>query len=139
MKPCPRFTFGVGDRFARGAVAQLRAFIAARDLGIDIIPVWNKSNREHNIIGSQPQSTRDAADAAIRELGWQGEYLLDADHINLSTVDRFIAPCDFFTLDVAEDIGKPADPADAAAFIDRHPELIGSVAIEDDRSISAAS
>jgi len=24
---------------------------------------------------------------------------LDADHINLTTVERFIGPCDFFTID----------------------------------------
>jgi len=129
MKTCPKFTFGVGDRFAHGAHAQLQAFIAAKELGIDITPVWNKSNREHDIIGSEPQQTRDAADQAVADLGWTGNYLLDADHINLATVDRFIAPCDFFTLDVADDIGEAADPADVAAFIGKHPELIGSITI----------
>ncbi|HEX5791008.1 MAG TPA: tagaturonate epimerase family protein [Luteolibacter sp.] len=129
MKHCPHFTFGVGDRFARGAHAQLQAFIEAKQLGVEICPVWNKSNREHDIIGSQPQSTRDAADRAVADLGWSGPYLLDADHINLKTVDRFIAPCDFFTLDVADDIGEAADPADIAAFIEKHPELIGEVRI----------
>ncbi len=130
MKICPKYTFGVGDRFANGAHAQLAAFIEARKLGIDITPVWNKSNREHNIIGSEPLQTRMAADQAVTDLGWTGEYLLDADHINLTTVDRFVTPCDFFTLDVADDIGEAADPADVAAFIARHPELIGSVVIE---------
>lgn len=130
MKLCPKYTFGVGDRFANGAHAQLIAFIEAKKLGIDIVPVWNKSNREHNIIGSEPVQTRQAADKAVADLGWTGEYLLDADHINLSTVDRFVAPCDFFTLDVADDIGEAADPADVAAFIAKHPELIGTVAIE---------
>lgn len=130
MKICPKYTFGVGDRFAHGAHAQLQAFIAAKELGVDIVPTWNKSNREHEIIGSEPQSTRDAADQAVKDLGWEGEYLLDADHINLSTVDRFIAPCDFFTLDVADDIGEAADPADVEAFIANHPELIGSIQIE---------
>jgi hypothetical protein len=130
MKTCPKYTFGVGDRFANGAHAQLQAFIAAKELGIDICPVWNKSNREHDIIGSQPQTTRDAADKAVADLGWSGPYLLDADHINLKTVDRFIAPCDFFTLDVADDIGTPADPEEVTAFIERHPELIGKIQIE---------
>jgi hypothetical protein len=130
MKTCPKYTFGVGDRFANGAHAQLTAFIEAKKLGIDIVPVWNKSNREHNIIGSEPSQTRAAADKAVADLGWTGEYLLDADHINLSTVDRFVAPCDFFTLDVADDIGEAADPADVSAFITRHPELIGTVAID---------
>jgi len=129
MKTCPKFTFGVGDRFANGAHAQLAAFIAAKKLGIDITPVWNKSNREHNIIGSEPSQARQAADQAVADLGWTGEYLLDADHINLSTVDRFVGPCDFFTIDVADDIGQTADPADVAAFIGRHPELTGTVAI----------
>lgn len=130
MKSCPKYTFGVGDRFANGAHAQLAAFVEAKKLGIDITPVWNKSNREHNIIGSEPTQTREAADKAVADLGWTGDYLLDADHINLSTVERFVAPCDFFTLDVADDIGSTADPADVEAFISRHPELIGTVAIE---------
>lgn len=130
MKTCPKYTFGVGDRFANGAHAQLAAFIEAKKLGIDITPVWNKSNREHNIIGSEPIQTRQAADKAVADLGWTGEYLLDADHINLSTVDRFVTPCDFFTLDVADDIGEAANPADVSAFIAKHPELIGTVAIE---------
>jgi hypothetical protein len=130
MKICPKYTFGVGDRFANGAHAQLAAFIEARKLGIDITPVWNKSNREHNIIGSEPSQTRQAADKAVADLGWTGDYLLDADHINLTTVDRFVAPCDFFTLDVADDIGEAADPADVETFIAKHPELIGTVAIE---------
>lgn len=130
MKPCPKFTFGVGDRFAHGAHAQLTAFIEAKKLGIQIVPVWNKSNREHNIIGSEPSETRAAADKAVADLNWMEDYLLDADHINLATVDRFIAPCDFFTLDVADDIGQAADDSDIQAFIDRHPELVGNVAIE---------
>ncbi len=60
---------------------------------------------------------------------WTKPYFLDADHINLKTVDRFVAPCDFFTLDVAEMIGKPAAPADVEAFVGRHPELVGEVTI----------
>jgi hypothetical protein len=130
MKTCPPFTFGVGDRFAHGAHAQLQAFMEAQKLGIAITPVWNKSNREHRIIGSEPQSTRDAADLAVKDLGWDGDYFLDADHINFDTVDRFVAPCDFFTLDVADDIGTAAEPEAIQAFIDKHPELIGTIAIE---------
>lgn len=130
MRPCPKFTFGVGDRFAHGAHAQLTAFIEAKKLGIDICPVWNKSNREHLIIGSEPSQTREAADKAVADLNWSGPYLLDADHINFATVDRFVAPCDFFTLDVADDIGEAADPSDVEGFIARHPELVGTLAIE---------
>ena len=129
MKTISRFSFGVGDRFARQAKPQLRAFQLAADHGVALVPVWNKSNREHNIIGSEPSGTRAAADAAVAALGWINDYHLDADHINLTTVDRFLAPCDFFTLDVADDIGRPADPADVDAFLQRHPELVGTIAI----------
>jgi hypothetical protein len=119
----------VGDRFAHQAKAQLAACVKAAQAGIEVSPVWNKSNREHNIIGSDPAQTRKAADAAVKELGWTQPYFLDADHINLTTVERFLAPCDFFTLDVAEMIGKPAAEADVKAFVARHPELIGNVTI----------
>ncbi|HTH52559.1 MAG TPA: tagaturonate epimerase family protein [Edaphobacter sp.] len=129
MKQLPRFSIGVGDRFAHQAKAQLAACIKAKEAGLEVVPVWNKSNREHNIIGSEPSQTRKAADAAVKELGWSAPYYLDADHINLNTVDRFLAPCDFFTLDVADMIGKPADAADVKAFVSRHPELIGTVTI----------
>ena len=125
----PKFSIGVGDRFAHQAKAQLAACILAADAGVDVVPVWNKSNREHTIIGSEPSQTRHAADAAVHDLGWTKPYFLDADHINLKTVDRFLGPCDFFTLDVADLIGEPAKPDDVSAFVERHPELVGTVTI----------
>jgi len=125
----PKFSIGVGDRFAHQAKAQLAACILAADAGVDVVPVWNKSNREHTIIGSEPSQTRHAADAAVHDLGWTKPYFLDADHINLKTVDRFLEPCDFFTLDVADLIGEPAKPDDVSAFVERHPELVGTVTI----------
>ncbi len=125
----PKFSVGVGDRFAHQAKAQLAACVMAAKAGVEVSPVWNKSNREHMIIGSEPSETRTAADAAVKELGWTKPYFLDADHINLKTVERFLAPCDFFTLDVAEMIGQPADAKDVAAFVKRHPELVGTVTI----------
>ena len=54
---------------------------------------------------------------------------MDADHIRLETVDRFLAPSDFFTIDVADTIGKPAPAEAVAAFARRHPELTGTVVI----------
>jgi len=125
----PRFSVGVGDRFAHQAKAQLAACVLAADAGVVVVPVWNKSNREHMIIGSEPSQTRMAADAAVQDLGWSKPYFLDADHITVKTVVRFLDPCDFFTLDVADSIGQPADPADVATFVQRHPELVGTVKI----------
>jgi hypothetical protein len=125
----PKYSIGVGDRFAHQAKAQLAACIKAADAGVEVVPVWNKSNREHTIIGSEPSQTRAAADAAVKEMGWTKPYFLDADHINLKTVQRFLDPCDFFTLDVADLIGKPAKPEDVTAFLAKHPELVGAVEI----------
>jgi len=122
-----KYSVGTGDRFAQQAKAQLQACVQALSSGIEVIPVWNKSNREHMIIGSEPTSARQAADAAVKALNWKLPYFLDADHITPVTVDRFLAPCDFFTFDVADFIGQPADPADIDAFVKRHPELLGSI------------
>jgi hypothetical protein len=125
----PKYSVGVGDRFAHQARAQLRACLLAAERGAEVVPVWNKSNREHLIIGSEPASTRAAADAAVRDLGWSQPYFVDADHINLKTFDRFLAPCDFFTIDVADNIGQAPDPEQVQRFLSRHPELVGEIAI----------
>jgi len=124
-----KFSFGIGDRFAHQAQAQLAACMMVAKQGVDIIPVWNKSNREHTIIGSEPASTRAAAAAAIKALGWTQPWHVDADHIRFDTVDRFLPHSDFFTIDVADSIVKPADPRSVKAFADRHLELAGRILI----------
>jgi tagaturonate epimerase len=124
-----RYTFGVGDRFAHQAAAQLRAFQKMEERGVEVIPVWNKSNREHTFVGSHPQSVYDAAALAIKELGWSKPWHVDADHIGLPTVDPFLPCSDFFTIDVADSIGKPVDKADIDAFVSKHDELQGSIQI----------
>src|SRR5476651_2907151 len=124
-----KFSFGMGDRFAHQGKAQLRACVLATELGAEVVPVWNKSNREHTFIGTEPSSLRAEADAAVKALGWKKSYHVDADHIRLETVNRFIAPSDFFTIDVADSIAKPAAAADVHAFVARHPELTGTVSI----------
>ena len=128
-KSLEQYSLGVGDRFAHQAKPQLAACMMAARQGATIIPVWNKSNREHKIVGSEPAGTRAAADRAVRELGWKCSYYLDADHINLGTVDRFLAPCDFFTLDVADTIGTAPAPGAVDEFLRRHPELAGRIEI----------
>ncbi len=54
---------------------------------------------------------------------------MDADHITATTVERFLDPCDFFTLDVAGSIGRPADAAAVEAFCTRHGELTTGVEV----------
>jgi tagaturonate epimerase len=111
-----KYSFGIGDRFNHEGEAQLRAIIKAVSRGIDLTPVWNKSNREHDIVHSEPEDTRHEADSAVRSLGWKGHYFVDADHINLTNVDRFIEYSDFFTLDVAAYIGNQSLPEEVVTF-----------------------
>ena len=54
-----KYSFGIGDRFAHEGVNLLKALVAAeRRFGVHFTPVWNKSNREHTIIGTEPSSAR---------------------------------------------------------------------------------
>ncbi|PIF02091.1 MAG: hypothetical protein CR996_01390 [Draconibacterium sp.] len=112
-----KYSFGVGDRFNHQGEAQLSALIMATSEGVEVTPVWNKSDREHKIVHSEPYETRIEADSAVKNLGWEGPYFVDADHINLTNVDRFIEHCNFFTLDVAMYIGNPSSQEDIDAFV----------------------
>ncbi|HTU00789.1 MAG TPA: tagaturonate epimerase family protein [Candidatus Sulfotelmatobacter sp.] len=115
-----KYSMGIGDRFGRQGVAQLTACVQAKSLGADIVPVWNKSNREHLIVHTHPDSVRAEADAAVKALGWTAPYHVDADHIGLKTVDNFIGGSDFFTLDVADFVGEFAPEAEVQDFVARH-------------------
>jgi hypothetical protein len=125
----PKFSMGIGDRFAHQGPAQLQAFVKARLAGVEVAPVWNKSNREHNIVHSEPSSVRDEANSAVSQLRWQGPYFVDADHIGLATVDRFLAASDLFTIDVADFIGKPASDESIKAFVSAHAKYAGSLKV----------
>ena len=125
-----KYSLGTGDRFAHQGEAQLKALMQASSLpGINIVPVWNKSNREHLIVQSTPAETRKEADAAVKALGYTGAYFVDADHINLTNVDKFIDTSDFFTLDVAVFIGKKAAPTDIDSFVAANQHYTGILQI----------
>lgn len=123
------YSMGIGDRFGRQGRAQLAAFVEAQRLGLDITPVWNKSAREHRLVGTAPADVRAEADDAVRALGWNRPYFVDADHVGLTTVESFLGPCDFFTLDVADFIGKAAPAEDIAAFGRRMSRYRGELAV----------
>lgn len=129
MKKIARYSFGMGDRFGRQATAQLEAVVEAQKAGMAVTPVWNKSNREHNLIGTEPASVRAGAVAAVEALHWKGEWHVDADHIGLGTVDRFLDSSDFFTIDVADFSGQPADPALVEKFVDSLRPRFGEVSL----------
>jgi hypothetical protein len=126
-----KYSFGIGDRFGQQGKAQLAAIIRARQKGVEISPVWNKSHREHGIIGTKPADTRREADDAVRACGWNGAYFVDADHIGLNTVDRFIKSSDFFTLDVADFIARTVSESELNSFMRKHAKYIGKLSIEE--------
>jgi hypothetical protein len=131
MKQLATYSMGVGDRFGRQGRAQLSAFERLlRKRGVAVSPVWNKSNREHTIVGTRPESVRAEADAAVKSAGWTLPYHVDADHIGLKNVDGFVAASDFFTLDVADFIGETCEEGDIYGFIARHESLIGTHVID---------
>lgn len=125
-----KYSFGTGDRFGMQGKAQLKAIMKAGDAGIDIVPVWNKSNREHQIINTTPDMVRKEADDAVKKLNWNKSYYVDADHINLSNVDSFVEHSDFFTIDVADFIGKRAESGEIDAFLKNHSRYTGKLEIE---------
>ncbi len=124
-----KFSFGTGDRFAHQGEAQLQASILAKQAGIELTHVWNKSFREHKTVKSDPISVREEADAAVKALGWTGQYCVDADHINMDTVDGFAACSDFFTLDVADYIGKKVSQAEIDEFVNKYSKYVGELSI----------
>ena len=100
-----------------------------QEQGVEVAPVWNKSNREHSFIGSEPASVQKAAKAAVEALGWKGSWHVDADHIGMKTVDRYMDCADFYTIDVADFIGQETPGPIIEDFVKSHPELIGSISI----------
>lgn len=124
-----KYSFGTGDRFAHQGDAQLQGSILAKKAGIELTHVWNKSFREHKTVKSDPSSVRYEADNSVKALGWKGQYLVDADHINMETVDGFVPYSDFFTLDVADYIGKETSAEEINAFVSNYSKYIGQLSI----------
>jgi hypothetical protein len=131
MKKLGKYSFGLGDRFGHQGSAQLRAIMDASAKGIEINPVWNKSNREHSIIGTSPSDVRHEADMVTKKAGYNKPYFVDADHINIENVERFIESSDFFTIDVASYIGKKAGKEEIEEFLAGAQKYTGSITIPD--------
>ena len=124
-----KYTIGIGDRFGCQGKAQLNALVKAKEQGLHVVPAWNKSYREHSITHSQPEDVRMEADEAVRALGWKESYYVDADHVGLKNVDLFLDSSDFFTLDVADSIGRPPDESLLEHFVEKYSTYAGSLVI----------
>lgn len=129
MKTIGKYSFGIGDRFGHQGEAQLAAIIQAKDAGVEFTPVWNKSFRECSITKSEPIDTRKEADHAVQTLNWKSDYFVDADHINMTNVDSFIECCNFFTIDVADYIGKRASHNAIRNFVMQNEKYLGKLYI----------
>ncbi len=129
MKSIGKYSIGMGDRFGHQGSYQLKAVMEAEKKGVEITPVWNKSNREHMIIGTEPADVRKEADMVTTNAGFKRQYFVDADHINIDTVDRFIECSDFFTIDVASYIGKQAGNDEIKAFVEGAVKYTGTISI----------
>ena len=108
MLTLSKFSFGVGDRFAHQARAQLQACMKAAAQGAEVVPVWNKSHREHTTVGSQQPSVPAAADSAVRALGLKQPLPRDAEHLRQETVNCSLASTDFYSPLLAD---SPVTPA----------------------------
>ena len=133
MKKLGKYSIGLGDRFGHQGHAQLKAIIEAGKKGVEITPVWNKSNREHTIIGTHPSDVRTEADTVTKNAAFTKPYFVDADHINLDTVDKFIGSSDFFTVDVASYIGKLASESEIDRFLESAGKYSGKVSSAGDQ------
>ena len=126
-----KYSLGIGDRFAHQGKAQLAAIKKAKVEGLNIIPVWNKSFREHQIISSNPKDTRHEADSSVKSLEWKDPYFVDADHIGIKSVDYFIEYSDFFTIDVADFIGKETDSGKIKDFVKKCKSYTREITLPD--------
>lgn len=129
MAALSKFSFGIGDRFGKEGKAQLQAILKIWEAEVEVTPVWNKSNREHKTVGSSPESVREEADKAVKALDFKGAYFVDADHIDLQTVDPYLSVSNFFTIDVAEFIGRKASEKEEQEFLQFFKAYTGDVEI----------
>jgi hypothetical protein len=124
-----KYSLGIGDRFAHQGKPQLAAIKKAKAKGLNITPVWNKSYREHQIINSKPHDTRREADLSVKSLEWTDPYFVDADHIGIKSVDYFIDSSDFFTIDVADFIGKEVNNRSIKDFVKKCKNCTGEITL----------
>ena len=122
-----KYSIGIGDRFGHQGKALLKAVLKAQEGGINLAIVWNKSFREHKITNTQPINVLKEAQEAVNALNWKGDYYIDADHINLSNVELFLDSCNYFTIDVADYIGKNASKQSTEKFIQKYNKYLGEI------------
>ncbi|MEN8122198.1 MAG: tagaturonate epimerase family protein [Bacteroidota bacterium] len=120
-----KYSFGTGDRFRKEGRAQLSAIQEINKTGVQVVPVWNKSHREHTIVKTKQDSVLKEAQEAVKANNWTGNFYVDADHISMANVDEFMESSNFFTIDVAHFIGKSATGDERKEFVENHSKYLG--------------
>lgn len=129
MEQLGKYSFGIGDRFGKEGKAQLAAVMKMQNDGVMVTPVWNKSDREHKTVGTNPETVKAEAEIAVESLNYKGGYLIDADHIKLDTVQPYLEVSNFFTIDVADKMGKPSKETDKKSFLEFCKDYTGDLKI----------
>ena len=138
MDQLRKFSLGIGDRFAQQGVFQLEALLEASKLGVHISPVWNRSNREHQVLETNPLAVRQEADHAVKTLDWSDSYFVDADKITIDTVDKYISHANYFSVDVSGEIDRSADDKEINRLVEVCNDALGVATVDgvDDHEIT---
>jgi len=111
-----KYSVGIGDRFGLEGADSCGAFLAARDRGVTITRSGTSRTREHSLIGTDLRRAAEA-DAAVKACQWTGPYFVDAESTSAwPPVDKFSRRVTFFTIDVADSIGKSAADSSIAKY-----------------------
>jgi hypothetical protein len=115
LNPVPlglQTSFGFGDRIGLATPGHVAALVAT---GGNIAPIFaQQSVRENTRIGRTPQQVMDDAMWGIFEMGWNGRWGADADHVKeISHVSPFVqAGYTFFTIDPSDHVDNDAQTDD---------------------------
>ena len=129
MLQLEKYSIGVGDRFAHQAKAQLRACIDAAGRGIDVVPVWNKSFREHGIVGSRPEERARGRGPGGQGAGLERAPITWTRTTSTWTRSRVHRGQRFFHPGRRQRHRPPVPAAAIEAFLARHPELVGRIEV----------
>jgi len=125
----PPFSFGFGDRFSLHGHAFVKAIKELQANGINIFPVWNKSHTEYKSTADTPKQMYLSIKNCAQEASLNQGFGFDADHVTMENIDRYIADCDYFTIDVSNYIRKLAPYDEMDTFIKGNQRYIGRLEV----------
>jgi len=125
-----KYSMGIGDKFGKQSRAQLTAFEMASFAGVEITPVWNKSEREYQVTGTTPYMARQTVEKAVSTVKWTKPYFLNADGVSLSNIQEFTNDCNFFTVDALLFANDQCPENDITRFCDDFSEYLENIKVQ---------